>query len=119
MAAKLGLEGLSYGTSRHSFITARMENMGILHEQLQDLVGDEAIALITETIEALPDTPARSDILAVLQRELDNDEERELFCNHLQAAWQAVDLLKERFGDEQTRKLIFAPSTTRRELPLS
>src|SRR5436853_964380 len=134
MAAKLGLEGLNYGTSRHSFITTRMENMGVLHEQLQDLVGDKAIPLIAETIEALPDIPTRSDVLAVFRRELANPEEVELLCNALQEAWQAVDLLqerlgdeqalvdlssvaafasvdllKDRFGDEQTRKLLVAP----------
>ena len=86
MAAKLGLEGLNCGTSRHSFITTRMENMGVLHEQLQDLVGDKAIPLIAETIEALPDIPTRSDVLAVFRRELANPEEVELLCNALQEA---------------------------------
>jgi hypothetical protein len=119
MAAKLALEGLNSGTSRHSFITARMENMGILHEQLHDLVGDEAVALISETIEALPDIPTRSDVLAGLRRELESPEEGERFCKALSEAWKAVDLLKERFGDEQTQKLLFAPSSSLREIPPS
>lgn len=29
--ARLGLEGLRYGTARHDFITARIERMGDLH----------------------------------------------------------------------------------------
>lgn len=49
-AAQRGLSGLSYGTSQHDFITARMENMGQLHTQLQSLVGDVAIAMIADTL---------------------------------------------------------------------
>ncbi len=49
-AAQRGLTGLSYGTSQHEFITARMENMGQLHIQLQSLVGDDAIALIADQL---------------------------------------------------------------------
>jgi len=49
-AAQLGLTGFTYGTSRHEFITARMENMGKIHNQLQSLVGDVAIAMIAEQL---------------------------------------------------------------------
>ncbi len=49
-AAQRGLSGLSYGTSQHDFITARMENMGQLHNQLQTLVGDVAIAMIADQL---------------------------------------------------------------------
>jgi len=49
-AAQSGLKGLSYGTSQHAFITARMENMGQLHTQLQMLVGDIAIAMIADQL---------------------------------------------------------------------
>ncbi|MDQ2884503.1 MAG: hypothetical protein M3Y39_00260 [Chloroflexota bacterium] len=49
-AAQRGLSGLSYGTSQHDFITARMENMGQLHNQLQSLVGDVAIAMIADQL---------------------------------------------------------------------
>jgi hypothetical protein len=51
-AAQRGLSGLSYGTSQHDFITARMENMGQLHNQLQSLVGDVAIAMIADQLSA-------------------------------------------------------------------
>lgn len=49
-AAQRGLSGLSYGTSQHDFITARMENMGQLHNQLQSIVGDVAIAMIADQL---------------------------------------------------------------------
>jgi hypothetical protein len=47
-AAQRGLTGLSYGISQHEFITAKMENMGRLHNELENIVGDQAIALIAE-----------------------------------------------------------------------
>jgi hypothetical protein len=49
-AAQRGLTGLAYGTSKHEFITTRMENMGQLHSELQSIVGDSAIALIVDTL---------------------------------------------------------------------
>ena len=49
-AAQQGLSGLSMGTSRHDFITARMENMGRIHTQLHTLVGDAAIAMIADQL---------------------------------------------------------------------
>jgi hypothetical protein len=49
-AAQRGLGGLSCGTAKHAFITARMEHMGRLHNQLQSIVGDSAIALIADTL---------------------------------------------------------------------
>jgi hypothetical protein len=113
LAAKLGLQGLNAGTARHSFMTAKQERIGVLHEKLQDLVGDEAITLVVETLTDIPDTATRSGVLIAVRYELDNDEERARFCDHLQAAWKAVDLVQERFGEEQARKLIFAPSSVR------
>jgi len=53
-AAQRGLTGLGSGTSQHAFITARMENMGQLHGQLQSLVGDIAIAMIAEQLNNTP-----------------------------------------------------------------
>jgi len=49
-AAKQGMTGLAYGTSQHEFITARMEHMGQLHNQLHTLVGDLAIAMVAEQL---------------------------------------------------------------------
>jgi hypothetical protein len=50
-AAQRGLSGLSYGSSRHEFITARMENIGQLHNQLYSLVGDAATAMIATMLD--------------------------------------------------------------------
>lgn len=52
-AALRGLSGIAYGTSQHDFITAKMENMGQLHQQLQTLVGDNAISLIADRLSVL------------------------------------------------------------------
>ena len=53
-AAQRGLTGLSLGTTQHQFITARAENLGMLHEKLTALIGaDEAIKIMTETLEPL------------------------------------------------------------------
>ena len=51
-AAQRGLTGLSYGMSQHDFITARMENMGQIHSELELLVGDAAIAMIADQLNA-------------------------------------------------------------------
>jgi hypothetical protein len=54
LAASQGLTGLACGTSQHSFITARMENLGACHEKLIALVGSqEAIQIMAEVLEDL------------------------------------------------------------------
>ncbi|GCE51051.1 hypothetical protein EI42_04966 [Thermosporothrix hazakensis] len=50
-AAQNGLTGISCGSSRHQFITARMEAMSTLHSRLHTIVGENAIAMIAETLE--------------------------------------------------------------------
>ncbi len=40
-AAQWALYGTSLGAAQHQFITCRMERMGILHEELKELVGEE------------------------------------------------------------------------------
>ena len=112
MAAKLGLQGLNVGTSRHAFITAKQERIGVLHEELQGIVGDEAIALVAETLIGLPDAITRLDVLAVLRHELGNSEETAILCDYLQDMWQTIDILRDRFGVEQAQKIIFAPSSS-------
>lgn len=49
-AAQRGMGGFAHGASKHEFITARMEHMGRLHNQLQSIVGDSAIAMIADTL---------------------------------------------------------------------
>jgi hypothetical protein len=48
-SAKLGLTGYAQ-VSEHEFITKRMENIGQLHTELQTLVGDDAMAMIADTL---------------------------------------------------------------------
>lgn len=49
-AAQRGLHGFAYGSTKHEFITARMENVGRLHDELREIVGDSAIALVAEAL---------------------------------------------------------------------
>ncbi len=52
-----GLTGLSQGSSRHTFITAKMEKMGQLQDRLETIVGKQsAAAMICEQLEASPET---------------------------------------------------------------
>jgi hypothetical protein len=54
-AAQAALHGYAI-TSSHEFITARLENMGRLHEHLEQMVGADAIRLIAECLEVQPET---------------------------------------------------------------
>ena len=50
-AAQRGLTGLASGTATHEFITAKIERVSVLHDELSTLVGrDEATRLLAETI---------------------------------------------------------------------
>jgi hypothetical protein len=51
-AATRGLTGLSAGSAKHSFITAKLEQIGAYHEQLVNLVGEvQATHLVIELAE--------------------------------------------------------------------
>ena len=51
-AAQRGMYGFAAGSTKHQFITAKMENMGRCHEKLIELVGEqEAAKLLVETLE--------------------------------------------------------------------
>lgn len=51
-SSQRGLSGLAQGTSRHRFISTKMERMRQIHEELQALVGPEqAIQLVAETLQ--------------------------------------------------------------------
>ena len=58
-AATRGLSGPSQGTCQHTFITARMENMGKLHEELRTVAGDGAMALMRDTLDRKPPKKAQ------------------------------------------------------------
>jgi hypothetical protein len=50
-AAHDALHGLSQGISKHSFITSKMERLGMLHEALKEKIGEEeAIKFIIEAM---------------------------------------------------------------------
>ena len=53
-AAQRGLTEFAE-TTKHAFITARMENLGRLHENLRAVVGDVAIRLMSERLESMPE----------------------------------------------------------------
>ena len=53
-AAQRSLYGFAHGAAKHEFITARMENMGNLHNKLHDIVGDSAIEMVAEKLSRLP-----------------------------------------------------------------
>ncbi len=56
-AAERGLTGLSLGTARHDFITARIEQMGKLHTELRELVGDDAMKLVAQQLDSILERP--------------------------------------------------------------
>ena len=45
-SAQSALTGPPVGTSKHEFITARMENIGAAHKQLVDIVGKDAAGVL-------------------------------------------------------------------------
>ena len=50
-AAERAMTGFAV-TAKHEFITARMEQIGVFHQQLQGLVGElEATQMVAETLE--------------------------------------------------------------------
>ena len=55
-AAWNAMRGTSVGTAKHEFINARLERMGIYHEQLKGLVGEEeAIKAVARAIQQAGD----------------------------------------------------------------
>jgi len=109
LSAQLGFSGLAEGTSRHQFITARTERIGALHHQLQALVGDHAIALVAEAMEAVPDTATRQNVLQVVLHQQGESEATQHLLDYIRDMWETIDLLTKQFGPEATRKIIDAP----------
>ena len=50
-AARRGLSGTALGVSQHQFITAKMERMELLHQELRTHVGEQAMVLIAQTLD--------------------------------------------------------------------
>lgn len=53
-AARRGLSGTALGVSQHQFITAKMERMELLHQELRSHVGEQAMVLIAQTLDTVP-----------------------------------------------------------------
>jgi hypothetical protein len=108
MAAKWGLTGFAQGTAKHAFISARMERIEEGRKALEAHVGNEAIALVAETIETVPEKPTRHHIQEILRHELGNTKDIEYLLGDLKDVWETFDLLIELFGIEDARKMINA-----------
>lgn len=53
LAAQRGLTGFAEG-AMHAAITARLENIGRLHEHLRAVVGEDVTRLLAERLESIP-----------------------------------------------------------------
>lgn len=62
LAAQRGLTGFAEGAT-HAAITARMEHMGLHHQDLQAIVGNDAIRLIAERLDTTPPNERKTDVL--------------------------------------------------------
>jgi hypothetical protein len=113
MAAKWGLTGLAQGVGKHAFISARMQRVEKGCKALEALVGDEAMKLVVETIESVPEEPIREHIQEILRHELGNTADTEYLLNDLKDVWETFDLFIELFGMEDAHKMINAlPQTS-------
>jgi hypothetical protein len=110
LSAQLGLTGVAEGTSRHRFITNKMERMGESFEALAEMMGkDQAIQIVAQTLQEVPEQATRQDILRVVLHELGDSEETQHLLDYTRDLWETKDLLTSRFGPEATRKIIEAP----------
>ena len=111
LSAQLGLSGFAEGTSRHSFITSKMERMGQSFESLSELVGskEQAIQILVDTLQEVPEQVTRQGILQVLLHELGDSEATQQTLDYVRDLWETHDLLTKRFGPEAARTIIEAP----------
>jgi hypothetical protein len=106
-----GLTGLAYGTARHDFLVARQERIAVLHEDLRQVIGEQdAIKLVAETLDNVPATATRQDVLAVVRYELGDSQETEILIDWILDMWETIDLLMQRFG-ECAHKTILVPAS--------
>jgi len=110
LSAQLGLSGLAEGTTRHRFITIKMERMGASFETLAQMMGkDQAIQIVAETLQEVPEQITRQDIVQVLLHELGDSEATQQMLDYIRDLWETHDLLTKRFGPDVARKIIEAP----------
>jgi hypothetical protein len=104
-SAKLGLSGLASGTARHEVITAKMERVSALHEELRTHVGDQAMPLFVQCLDGAEIDQANSVVARLLQqlreeytsedvgsKELPGDEALVLVVPQLEAPTNNVSL---------------------------
>jgi hypothetical protein len=110
LSAQLGLTGVAEGTARHRFITAKMERMGASFETFSQIMGKgQAIQIVAETLQEVPEQATRQDILQVLLHELGDSEATQYLLAALEELWETKDLLTQRVEPEAVRKIIEAP----------
>jgi len=111
LSAQLGFSGLAEGTTRHRFITSKMERMGQSFESLSELVGskEQAIQILVDTLQEVPEQVTRQGILQVLLHELGDSEATQQTLDYIRDLWETHDLLTKRFGPEAARTIIEAP----------
>ena len=91
VAAKWGLSGLASGYSRHQFITARQESIGVLHSQLQTIIGeDQAIQVVVEALADIPEQATRQRLIDVLLHELGDTEETAHLTDRIRDMWETM-----------------------------
>ena len=112
-AAQWGLSGPAFGTSRHTFITAKMENLGGTFEELTEIVKspEKAIEIVNETIEALPEMPTRGQFIDLLWRVLGAEQKNDvdMLNDCIEDMWKTIDMLSKRFGPERAKKITALP----------
>ena len=91
LSAQLGLFGLAEGTTRHSFITNKMERMGESFETLAEMMGKEqAIQIVAETLQEVPEQVTRHDLLKVLLHELGDSEATQHLLDYIRDMWETM-----------------------------
>jgi hypothetical protein len=109
-AAQLGVSGLAAGTSRHEIISHKMGCIGASFETLAQTMGKEqAIRIVAQTLQEVPERATRQDILHVMLHQLGDSEETQYLLDYIEDLWNTIDLLTRHFGPETTRKIIDAP----------
>jgi len=109
MAAKWGLTGFAQDVTKHAFISARMKRIEEGYKRLVTHVGNEAIALVAETLENVPAEPTREYIEKMLRHEFGATADTEYLITDLRHIWKSLDLLIACFGMKDAQKMINAP----------
>ena len=109
MAARWGLYGLSCGTSKHQFMTNRMERMQEDNKELASMVGgQQAMVIVAEMLARLPEQPERAYMRDVIRHIRGDTEQTACLIAHIEEMWQTMDTLLKEFGPESGSKIIHA-----------